>query len=333
MTRILALVVGLGLLVFVVLQTDPAEVWSGMRALGPLGALAVCLVYLAAFVVDTASWQLMLPSVRLDLAWLYRLWKIRMTGEALNLVVPAGSLGGEPIKAVLLKKVHAIGYREGAASLVMAKTVNLMALVAFAAIGFTLMLGVEALTGPYRLVAGVGLGALGLGVFGFYAVQRWRAASRLAEWAAGHRLGRGLVRFLAHIQDVDDRFEAFYGRRPGRFAGALALAFGNWVLGMAEVYTIMWFLDQPITWREAWLIQTVAELVRAGAFFIPGSLGATEAAMALLYDALTGRPALGLAMALIRRGRELLWIGWGLWFGWLFSLNGAAALVRLRERE
>ncbi len=39
--------------------------------------------------------------------------------------------------------------------------------------------------------------------------------------------------------------------------------------------------------------------------------------MVLVYDALTGRPSLGFAVALIRRARELVWIGWGLWLGWL----------------
>jgi hypothetical protein len=68
---------------------------------------------------------------------------------------------------------------------------------------------------------------------------------------------------------------------------------------------------------EAWLIEAVAQLVRTGFFFVPASLGVTEAAMVLVYDALTGRPSLGFAVALIRRGRELVWIAWGLWLGWL----------------
>ncbi len=36
-----------------------------------------------------------------------------------------------------------------------------------------------------------------------------------------------------------------------------------------------------------------------------------------------GSGALGLAVALVRRGRQFLWIAWGLWLGWLFSLAPA----------
>ena len=71
--------------------------------------------------------------------------------------------------------------------------------------------------------------------------------------------------------------------------------------------------------------------MRAGFFFIPASLGATEAVMVLVYDALLGRPSLGFAVALIRRGRELLWIAWGLWLGWLEAPGAIAAITEPAE--
>ncbi len=315
--HLLALLAGIGVLAFVASEIDLSEVWSRVVEVGPLGALAVAAVYFLAFLIDTASWQLALPSARLNGAWLYRLWKVRMLGEALNLAIPAGSMGGEPVKAVLLKRGYGIGYREGAASLFIARTVNLLSLVAFAAAGFALMLGVGALPRPFVLAAGLGLLALGLGVAGFYAVQRWGAASflvrRLTAW---RKIGR-LENFLEHIHAVDDHFERFYRRQRLRFAAALALAFLNWLAGAAEIMVILWFLGAPVSLSEAWLIEAVAQLVRAGFFFVPASLGVTEAAMVLVFDALTGRPSLGFAVALIRRGRELLWIAWGLWLGWL----------------
>ncbi len=314
--RAAALVLGLGLFAIVAQQADLAQVWRRVLDLGLLGALAVFAVYSVMFVIDTASWQLVLASVRLDAAWLVRLWRVRMVGEAFNLILPAGSMGGEPVKALLLKRACGIGYHEGTASLIMAKTVNLLALIVFAGLGVIIMLRSEPVPEALRLPAGIGWLVLALGVLGFYAVQRWGAASRLARVLAGTRIGRRFERALDHMREVDHHFARFYARRPGRFALALALGFINWVSGAVEIYVIMWFLDAPVSLAQAWLIETVAQLVRAGSFFIPASLGATEAAMVLLYDALLGRPALGLAVALIRRGRELLWIAWGLWLGW-----------------
>ncbi len=327
----MTLFAGIGLLAYIASWTDLTEVWNRLVDLGAWGALAVCAVYFTAFLVDTASWQLMLPGVRLDAPWLYRLWKVRMVGQVLNLVIPAGSFGGEPVKAVLLKRAHAIGYREGAASLFIAKTVNLLGLAAFSAVGFALMLQVETLPGAYVLAAGAGLAALGFGIIGFYAVQRWGAASYLARRLAAWRFGRRLEGLLEHIHEVDDHFERFYARQPARFAAALALALASWLIGMGEIVVIMWFLGVPVTLAEAWLIETVAQLVRAGTFFIPASLGATEAAMVLVYEALVGAPSLGFAVALIRRARELLWIAWGLWLGWLEAPGAIAAVTEPAE--
>ncbi len=320
MARLIALFLGLALLGFIASQADLAEVWAAMRGIGFFGVAAVLAIYFAAFVLDSASWQLMLPSVRLDGAWLVRVTKVRVVGEALNIVVPAGTLGGEPAKAWLLKRLHGIGYREAAASLIMAKTVNLLALIGFCAFGLVLIWREPRFTETFRMTVATGLGVLALGVFGFYAVQQGRAASRLARLFARWRFVPALERFLESIHDIDDRFSAFYVARRGRFALALLLALANWATNMAELYAILWFLGQPITWAEAWAIETAAQLVRAGSFFIPGSLGVSEAVMVLIFDALSGRPALGLAVALIRRGREAVWIAWGLGLGWLYSL-------------
>jgi len=331
--RMTALIVGFGLLALVAGQADLADLWRRLVQLGVAGAAAVAGLFFLAFLVDTASWQLMLPSAKLDTAWLYRLWKVRMVGEALNLVIPAGSMGGEPAKAFLLKRFHGIGYRESGASLIIAKTVNLLALLAFSAVGLGFALAQADMPGTYRWVAGVGLVVLSVGVVGFYAVQRRRAASRLAGWLSELHMGRPLLKILGRIQDVDDRFTHFYRDRSGRFAAAWVLALANWLLGMAELYAIMWFLGMPLPLGDIWLIEAMAQLVRAAAFIIPGSLGATEGALFLIYGALTGVPTVGLVVAVVRRARELLWIAWGLGLGWMYSISPMAVARAAATQE
>ena len=319
--RTLYFVLGLVLLIVVLRHTELGQVATHLTRLGVPGALAIIWVYFIAFIVDTASWQLTLPTARLNGSWLFRLWKVRMVGEAFNVFL---SMGGEPVKVALLKKYDAIGYKEGVASLIMTKTVYLLALIVFSAVGLVLMLKDHALGPKYGLLAAAGLGALSLGVGGFFAVQRWGAASSISRWGAKFSVGRPLVRILAHIQEVDDYFQQFYARQPRRFHMALGLAFINWGLGSVELYLIMYFLGYPVTWAEAWIMETVVQLVRAGTFFIPGRIGANEIGLVFVVETLAGLPSLGLAVALIRRGRELLWIVCGLWLGWIFSFRPTA---------
>lgn len=315
--RAIYVLIGALLLAAVLWDTDLAQAWAYLRQVG-WWALAILAVYMVAFVLDCAAWQLALPGIEMNMRWLYRLWKVRMVGEAINNATPLATLGGEPVKAMLLNRLYGIDYPRGFASVVVTRTVILIAMVAFFAIGFAVALRSPALSVAYKLVAGIGLAAFVAGIGGLFVVQRFKVTSRLGRFLGRNRLGRKLEAALGHLHDVEDRMIHFYTKNRAAFAGALALAFVNWVLGVAELYIAMHALGRPVSWAEAWIIESLAQLARAGAFFIPASLGAQEGAFVLVTAALTGDPALGLASSLLRRAREVAVAAWGLALGWRY---------------
>ncbi len=319
--RSFSLCLGLGLLSFLLYQTDLSSLGQHVLSLGALGLLVVLLTYFLAFAADSLSWQLAIPSVGLNARWLTRLFIVRMVGEAWNNITPLAGMGGEPVKAVLLKRYHGLGYREAAASLLLARTTNLIALLPFLGIGFWLLLGDPRIASTYGLLAAMGLAALATGVVLLYLVQRLRLSSLAGTRVVRSRLGSRLSHGLKHIKDIDERLVEFYTRAPQRFAGALALAIFNWALGAVELFWVMWFVGEPISFADAWIIEAVAQLVRVGTFFIPASIGAQEGILVVIVGALTGNPVLGLAVALIRRVREALWIAAGLGLGWWVSFR------------
>jgi len=278
-------------------------------------------LYFVAFVIDSYTWQLTLLSVPRSLRWLYRTWKVRMVGEVFNSVMPAAGMGGEPVKAVLLKKYYGIGYREGTASLILAKTINMIALVIFLAGGFALMMSTDVLPVWYQVVGGAGLLAFGIAIALFFVVQRYRISSATGNFISRWRVAGGIAKIIHHVEDMDGRLAEFYTRHIGRLVLATTFAWINWMLGVAEVYFAMMFLGHPITLAEAWVIEAAAQLVRAGVFFIPAGIGAQEGAFLLVCSAVTGVPVLGIAVALIRRVRELIWIVWGSLLGAMYSMR------------
>jgi putative membrane protein len=312
--RIAFLLAGVALLALIVRSVDLAEVARLVTQLG-WGLAAVLALYLLAFVVDTASWQLALPAAPLTARWLARLWAVRMIGEAFNATLPAGSVGGEPVKAMLLKRHYDVGYRDATASLILTRTVNLIALVLFLAVGFGLILADGRLAFGFKAAAGAGLAVFAAAILGFFLVQRYRLSSVIAGRASRWRGARRIAGALEHVHDIDGRFVRFYAGSPARFSGAAALALFNWVLGAVEVYMVMEFLGHPVGFTDAWVIEAAAQLVRTGTFFIPASIGAQEGAFVVLYAVITGSPTQGVAMALVRRIREILWIGWGFALG------------------
>ena len=316
------LLIGIAILALVAGEIELEEVAALVIQVG-WGFAVVIGVYFLAFVIDSFSWQLALTGVPLDAVWLYRMWKVRMVGEVFNSVLPAAGMGGEPVKAVLLNKHYGVGFRESTASLILAKTINLIALVAFLAAGFILMAYSPALPGSFKSVAALGLGALALGILLFFAVQKLKITSLTGSWIGRRRLGQRLEDLLHHVRDMDDRLAGFYSGHGVRFAGAVGLALINWLLGAVEIYVTMIFLGRPISLADAWIIESAAQLVRAGTFFIPASIGAQEGTFLLVYGAMTGSPTLGAAVAVVRRLREVIWILWGLFLGSIYTFKPA----------
>ena len=318
--KFLYLALGLALLVTVVGQTNLDEVYQRVSEIG-WGLTAVLAIYCAAFAIDSFTWLMALPSQPMNTLWTVRAFLVRMVGEAFNHVIPAASMGGEPVKAVLLKRRYDVGYRAAVASLILARTINMVALCLFLIAGFRFVIADEQLSGSAKGVAGTGLTVMLLATFLFFAVQRFRITSLTGIWLSRWRIATRLEAVLGHIYDMDERLVGFYTEYRGRFVLAVALALVNWVLGVVEVFVAMAFLGHPVTLTEAWIIVSVAQMVRTGSFFIPASIGAQEGAFFLISGLITGSPSLGLAVGVVRRIRELIWIGLGFAIGALYSVR------------
>ncbi len=312
----------LGLLLFgwVLLQTDIEAVGRRVIQMG-WGMVLVLAIYFFEFLLDAVAWGLTVGRVPIGSLWMFRFWKVRMVGEAFNQVTPLATVGGEPVKAHLLKEHYGVPYRDGVASLIVVKTTVMMALLVFLACGFGLILHSERLPRLYKQVAGYGLAAFTLGLALFFLAQRVRMTSYAGPWLRRWGIGPYLNRLLHKISEVDDLLAHFYSSHRKRFMAAITLALTAWLLGLPELYFTMVFLGHPIDFGETWMIESIAQLVRLGTFFIPGSLGAQEGAFYLVFGAMGMDPALGLAVSMVRRVREVVWIVWGLALGWAFAFQ------------
>lgn len=309
--RILYLAIGLALLVWVLQSADWDQILSLVAEVGVVGVLGVVAVYAVGFYWDAVSWSLIMTSVPINITWFRRAFFIRMAGEAFNNVVPAGGFAGEPLKAVILKRRYGVSYSETTASIVMARTINMIAMIVFLMIGFVMMLLNENIDGPLKWTASAGVAGLTFGTVCLFAIQRLKVSSWIMTRFSGGRWASKLASALAVVEDLDQRFVHFYTQHGTRLVAAFSLAFITWIVGVVEIYLTFQFLGHPVTWAEAWMIEAVTQMVRTAVFFIPLAIGAQEGALLVISTALTGSPALGLACAAVRRCREIVWIVFG----------------------
>jgi glycosyltransferase 2 family protein len=313
--KLAMVVIGTGLLATVLASIDIAQVLSLIGRIG-WGFLLVLAVAALLFSADVASWLAVLPALPFNLRQGLWLWKVRLVGEMLNVTTPLGGLGGEPAKGFILVKHRGLDARQTIASLLVARTSLLLSFLPFLGIGYALMLKEPALGRSFVAAVGVGSLLFAGGILGFFLVQRFRVASKLAAFFHRSRYTAGLERVLNEVRAVEDEIQRLYVFAPLRFGGALGLAFLGWLLGALELFVISSLLGYPLTAGEILIIEAIAQLVRQATGLIPGSLGATEGALLLLYGAFAGEPSVGVAVALVRRARELVWIAAGLAIGY-----------------
>lgn len=294
-----------------------ALVWQA----GPLGIAGLCLLFFVLFALDALVWLVLVPELPRTLRWYRRLIRVRLVGEAFNLVVPAGGFGGEPLKAVLLKTHYGVSYRESSAGLVLARLQGLIGQFLFVSLAVIVMALAASLPALYQTSAWIGLAVLAGMTGGFIVAPKLGLSSRLSRRFGGKRWAAGMVEGLAAIEAVEHRINAFARAHRARYAASIALSALRWTLGAAEMWLAMYLLGHPVSIAEALVLEGLLQLARSVSFFIPANLGTQDGALALAAAAITGIAAAGLGAALLRRVREVIFIALGFAIGGWFSLR------------
>jgi uncharacterized protein (TIRG00374 family) len=306
--KFLFLLLGIGLLVTVTYQTDLAQLAQHISAIGFFGVALILIVYSLYFGADVLSWQITMPKIPLTILWFGRLYVVRMIGEAYNNLTPTASLGGEPIKAWLLKSNWAIPIRDSASSLVIAKTASMFSLSIFGCVGVIFLFQSSAFAGEEKNIA---LGGLIFIIFSsvvFFMMQYFRFSSYVVGKISSNRFAGLLQKAFSTVEDIDKRFDVFYREHGLRFGVACLAAMANWLIGIVEVFVILHLIGYPLSLAEVFIIESLVQLVRTITFFIPAGLGTQEGTFFIVVGALTGVSSAGLAVAFIRRFRELIWL-------------------------
>lgn len=319
--KLIFLLLGVALLAWVLEQANLDEIWSQVRSISAIGMLSVFCVYALYFGADVVSWQLTLESVEMTARWAGRLFVVRMIGEAYNNITPMASMGGEPVKAWLLKTNYGIPLRNSGASLVLAKTASMFSLVIFVGVAAYLALAHEQLNTTHKSMASIGFAWLIFNVIVFFLMQHLKLSTLAATRLGKTRFGVRLRSLVAGMQSVDEQFARFYRHDRKRLVLSMAYAMVNWLLGVAELYLILSLIGHPVSWSDALIIEAAVQMIRTAAFFIPAGIGAQEGALMLALGAISGSPNVGIAAALVRRFRELIWIGASLMLAAAFHVS------------
>jgi len=269
------------------------------------------------YLLDCLGWRFTLGQQNVAVPF-SRLFVIRTAGELVNATTPTASVGGEPLKASLLKR-YAIPIDDGLASVIVAKTAMTIAQIIYILLGIGLAVWILFPSGSAQagqmssMAAAVSLGLLAFAIAMFLVIQRRglftllftvleKCRIRVAPLEARRKTLLALDKSIIGLYT--------YTRAPFLFS-TTAFLFG-WLVEALEVYVILLYLGEPIDLLTALSIDALSTFIKGGTFFVPGSVGAQEAGILVLLKAFGYSDVTGMAFALLRRARELVWIAIGL---------------------
>ena len=314
MLRYLLLVLGLLTLGFLVWHIGPGRIYDAAAQLGPVALLVLLIPSVIMYVIEAYGWKITLGPSAKDIPF-WRVLAIRTAGEVVNMTTPTAYVGGEPLKAYLLKK-HNVPMVEGLASVIIAKTTMTIAEVLFILLGVALafwIVGANGSSGQTGAAALLSVGLLLFGIAAFVFVQRQGLFTWILEFL--RKTGLKIAYLEAReekLRSLDRTILEFYRHNRPAFYSSTGLFFLGWMAEALEVYVIIYYLGGPAMALSAISIGALSVFIKGGTFFIPGSLGAQDGGNLLLLTAFGYSEVTGITFALLRRFRELVWIGLGL---------------------
>ncbi len=241
----------------------------------------------------------------------------KLAGDAVNQLTPLANVGGEPLKAYLLK--HESPTSRGLASVVINKTAQVMTGLMFATLGLGLVV-LYNLRAPYEIPLPIRFGvgillAVAAALIWLLFMKQQHMFSSLLNLL--HRIGvntRFIESRMTRAANIDDNIKRFYKEYKGRFFFVLVFHALGWLLGACETYVILSTLAASTDFQVALLITSLTVVINSLFFFMPSNIGVLEGGQVFLFLTLGLSPTMGLSLGIVKRMRKIFWIS----LGWLF---------------
>lgn len=271
------------------------------QALAPVGwgIVPIVLTHAVPMAFDIVAWRVLFVATAPPLSTLI---KARWIGEAANNLLPVAQLGGDLVR---IRLVTLAGTKtvDATASVLADLTLGAFAQILFGVSGALLLAAWHGAQSIMPILGGFLLFGSGIGVF--YWFQRGRPFHFVWRVLGSLSLKPGWVAKLGRAEPFHDALDAIYANRAG-VRRSCFLHLVGWVAGSVEIYVSLQFLGHPGTWTEAFILESLAQAGRSAAFPVPGGLGVQEASFLAVGTMLGLAPSTCLALALLRRGRDVI---------------------------
>ncbi|MDO8518740.1 MAG: flippase-like domain-containing protein [Deltaproteobacteria bacterium] len=242
----------------------------------------------------------------------FRLMKIKICGEAVNVMTPLNFMAGDPVRILLLEKQ--LGHHTRMGSVIVDRILHSLASVSFVLTGITIVFWTTELIPPVTQRILLGVYVIVVSFLGFVVIElvRGKGIKVFHPWLARLGISKRYPKFEEHLALLDVELSGFAGGRVSLFFEALTLHFMGRILGVVEIIIIFTYLTGHPYPLLALMLTALTSAINFVFAFIPGVLGVMESFYAGFFYFYGLDPSLGVTMQLIRRLRSAFWMGIGI---------------------
>jgi hypothetical protein len=139
--------------------------------------------------------------------------------------------------------------------------------------------------------------------------KQWNFLSGALNLAGNRGIARDWTRKMSpRARSLEERIYGFYQRNQRSFIGIFALELCFHMAGVLEIYTTLSFIS-PVapTLLTAFILESVNRIINVAFKFVPLRTGVDEAGTGMLSKVLGFTTAIGVTLAIVRKGRDLFW--------------------------
>lgn len=294
-------------LVWWALRTSPlSEVWKIVTRLNISKISLLILVNVAVIIVFSLRWKVILLGQKHRIP-LFRLILYKISGFGLSYFTPGLQIWGEPFQIYLLKKREHMDSSTAVASVGLDKFIEVGAKFMFLVLGLLAILHLGLFKEDHQIYVYLIIGGLFLSPFLLFlalsrGVRPLKKLIGLLPVSFTEKRKPGKVFQL--LTDSEAQMGDFCRRQPVVLFWAFSISGISWAFILFEFWLSLHFLGVNLN-----IIQIIGALAAARFAFlipVPAGIGTLEASQVLLMSAFGLNPAVGLAISLIIRGRDIL---------------------------
>ena len=291
-------VIGIAGFVWIVRDAGTKDVLGNLRRIGPWGFCGVLALSFVRYVLRSAAW-VTLVGARVPLRAAVM---ASIAGDVLGQVTPFSVIASEPAKAMYLRSD--VPQSRALAALVAENLFYVVSLAVFIIAGVISMLATFSLSTGLRILA-IGSLAGMVTVLGVIMWMVWRSPA-VASMTLSRLLGRKADVFVGRIRNFETTMYEYVQQEPGRIRKVIACEVGFHIVSFAESLLVLSLLTGRVLPLQAFILDTASRIINV-VIRVPLRVGFDEVTANSVANAIGIGGDVGLTMALVRKGRLIVW--------------------------